>query len=503
MGKIYVKGGAWSNHEDATLKVGVLKYGLNAWDRVGTLLPRKNAALAKARWEEWLDPRLNKGPWTKAEEEKLLKLADLWPGQWRTIAEQIPGRTPKQCADKFNEVFLAATGSTTAIVSTDYLEEGKEAKGDAVNMDEHDKQMLDDARGRASNVAGKKQLRAERATQLRETRLMSSLQKARELRAAGVELKKGPLNRWKQKLDIERRVRDHFEDDADGSDDGDDFEPIDTDRLRARKRPREDDVDEKALATKITLQNELGVKELPKLPSDLLSFKATMRSAPTAVAPPPSQRVLKVLATISSNARINNGINLPKVVEQWASHIQQYRTFRQRTPQAVLRSNAAADRRAAARTSFNDDREANLLVLREELCALTEEERQQVAEELRNEFHQPSNVDPRTAQEWISAETAGNAPNPIVGSLDVLSSTTASVAQKWKEWDRIVDLLVTLGEEAPAPTSSQHDLPSLVHEAEAKTATSASKLQVQRMAKGVYEGAWKREGVEIQRRLSS
>lgn len=38
-----LKGGVWKNSEDEILKAAVMKYGLNQWARVASLLPRKTA----------------------------------------------------------------------------------------------------------------------------------------------------------------------------------------------------------------------------------------------------------------------------------------------------------------------------------------------------------------------------------------------------------------------------------------------------------------------------
>lgn len=91
-----IKGGVWKNSEDEILKAAVMKYGLNQWSRISSLLVRKSAKQCKARWYEWLDPSIKKTEWTREEEEKLLHLAKIFPCQWRTIAP-IVGRTPAQC----------------------------------------------------------------------------------------------------------------------------------------------------------------------------------------------------------------------------------------------------------------------------------------------------------------------------------------------------------------------------------------------------------------------
>ena len=43
MVRIAIKGGVWKNSEDEILKAAIMKYGLNNWSRVASLLPRKTA----------------------------------------------------------------------------------------------------------------------------------------------------------------------------------------------------------------------------------------------------------------------------------------------------------------------------------------------------------------------------------------------------------------------------------------------------------------------------
>ena len=89
--------------QDEILKAAVMKYGLNQWARISSLLVRKSAKQCKARWYEWLDPNIRKTEWTRDEDEKLLHLAKLMPTQWRTIAP-IVGRTPAQCLERYEKL---------------------------------------------------------------------------------------------------------------------------------------------------------------------------------------------------------------------------------------------------------------------------------------------------------------------------------------------------------------------------------------------------------------
>jgi pre-mRNA-splicing factor CDC5/CEF1 len=64
MVKVSLKGGVWKNSEDEILKAAVQKYGKQMWSRVASLLNRKTAKQAKARWHEWLDPSNKKTEWS-------------------------------------------------------------------------------------------------------------------------------------------------------------------------------------------------------------------------------------------------------------------------------------------------------------------------------------------------------------------------------------------------------------------------------------------------------
>ncbi|RHZ63851.1 hypothetical protein Glove_327g50 [Diversispora epigaea] len=209
--RIIIKGGIWKNTEDEILKAAVSKYGKNQWARISSLLVRKSPKQCKARWYEWLDPSIKKTEWSKEEDEKLLHLAKLMPTQWRTIAP-IVGRTPSQCLERYQKLLdeaeakegadLGLTGPTggDAGPSADDVRrlrpgeidpdpETKPARPDPVDMDEDEKEMLSEARARLANTQGKKAKRKAREKQLEEARRLASLQKRRELKAAGIELK--------------------------------------------------------------------------------------------------------------------------------------------------------------------------------------------------------------------------------------------------------------------------------------------------------------------------
>ncbi|KAK9455344.1 pre-mRNA splicing factor component-domain-containing protein [Dipodascopsis uninucleata] len=212
----YVKGGVWTNVEDEILRAAVSKYGLNQWARVSSLLARKTAKQVKARWTEWLDPAIKKIEWSREEDEKLLHLAKLMPTQWRTIAP-IVGRTATQCLERYQklldeaeamesgELGLSGPGGE-AQASSDQIRklrpgeidpdpESKPARPDAIDMDEDEKEMLSEARARLANTQGKKAKRKDRERLLEESRRLAVLQKRRELKQAGINVKLTRRNR--------------------------------------------------------------------------------------------------------------------------------------------------------------------------------------------------------------------------------------------------------------------------------------------------------------------
>ncbi|GER24864.1 cell division cycle 5 [Striga asiatica] len=137
--------------------------------------------------------------WTREEDEKLLHLAKLMPTQWRTIAP-IVGRTPSQCLERYEKLLDAACAKDENYEpgddprklrpgEIDPNPESKPARPDPVDMDEDEKEMLSEARARLANTRGKKAKRKAREKQLEEARRLASLQKRRELKAAGIDVR--------------------------------------------------------------------------------------------------------------------------------------------------------------------------------------------------------------------------------------------------------------------------------------------------------------------------
>ncbi|EGW30965.1 uncharacterized protein SPAPADRAFT_68188 [Spathaspora passalidarum NRRL Y-27907] len=220
MAPVYVKGGVWTNIEDEILKAAVSKYGLTQWARVASLLPKKSAKQAKARWDEWLNPHIDKTEWTIEQDEKLLTLAKLLPNQWRTIASIIGGRSATHCVERYQKLIDEAAGithddddeeqfkltgpsieSAPAVGQAGDLNinpESKPARPDEEDLGDEEREMLAEAKARLANTQGKKAKRKARERMLEESKRIALLQKRRELKAAGFNVSLKSKNKKKR-----------------------------------------------------------------------------------------------------------------------------------------------------------------------------------------------------------------------------------------------------------------------------------------------------------------
>lgn len=120
----------------------------------------------------------------------------IFPDQWRTIAPMLC-RTATQCIERFEQLCDLAMGREHVVDPADDprklrageidpTPEARPARPDAVDMDEDEKQMVQQARARLANTKGKKAKRKAREKHLEEARRLAQLQKLRELKAAGI-----------------------------------------------------------------------------------------------------------------------------------------------------------------------------------------------------------------------------------------------------------------------------------------------------------------------------
>lgn len=84
--------GHWSFEEDSTLEQMVLQ-GCHSWGEVAAHIPGRTAKQCRERWRNHLDPSINKAPFTQEEDTIIQEGFEKMGNRWTQIAELLPGRT--------------------------------------------------------------------------------------------------------------------------------------------------------------------------------------------------------------------------------------------------------------------------------------------------------------------------------------------------------------------------------------------------------------------------
>ncbi|MBN3320149.1 SNPC4 protein, partial [Atractosteus spatula] len=95
----------WTKEEDQMLKDLVEKMRIGSYipyTQISYFMEGREASQLVYRWTQSLDPSLRKGPWTKAEDEMLLRaVAKYGTRDWWKIRDEVPGRSDTQCRDRY------------------------------------------------------------------------------------------------------------------------------------------------------------------------------------------------------------------------------------------------------------------------------------------------------------------------------------------------------------------------------------------------------------------
>ncbi|ESQ37706.1 hypothetical protein EUTSA_v10029464mg [Eutrema salsugineum] len=104
--------GGWTPEQDKLLINAVQRYEGKNWKKIAECVPgsweedKRNDIKCQHRWRKVLDPNLNKGPWTKEEDDLLSELVKVFlendKPKWSKISKQLPGRIGKQCRERWH-----------------------------------------------------------------------------------------------------------------------------------------------------------------------------------------------------------------------------------------------------------------------------------------------------------------------------------------------------------------------------------------------------------------
>ncbi|TYZ59602.1 hypothetical protein PybrP1_002119, partial [[Pythium] brassicae (nom. inval.)] len=91
----------WTQEEDDRLREAVGRHGERNWKSIAEEVPGRNHTQCLQRWTKVLAPGLVKGHWRPDEDELLKELVAEGRKNWGQVATRIPGRTSKQCRERW------------------------------------------------------------------------------------------------------------------------------------------------------------------------------------------------------------------------------------------------------------------------------------------------------------------------------------------------------------------------------------------------------------------
>ncbi len=98
----------WTLDEDSLLRQLIVQNGMRHWQEIAkcinSSLPfsKRQGKQCRERWINFLDPSINKNPWTEDEDLVLLMKQQKKGKKWAEIAKEMEGRTENQVKNRFN-----------------------------------------------------------------------------------------------------------------------------------------------------------------------------------------------------------------------------------------------------------------------------------------------------------------------------------------------------------------------------------------------------------------
>lgn len=128
-----LKKGQWSKSEDHLLTHGVHRYG-SQWTKVATCVSTRSADQCAKRWQQSLDPRLDRSEWRENEDAALLAAVGRLGRHWKDIQEQYLPHRSKNCVKNRYSV-LSRRSATQKMMYDDGVESSSSDPGTPLSLE--------------------------------------------------------------------------------------------------------------------------------------------------------------------------------------------------------------------------------------------------------------------------------------------------------------------------------------------------------------------------------
>ncbi|CAM9384666.1 unnamed protein product, partial [Choristocarpus tenellus] len=106
--------GPWSSEEDDHLRELVAHFGAKKWNFLAREFPGRTGKQCRERWHNHVDERVNKTEWTKAEDQMLCDYQQLMGNKWSEMSRIFNGRSENSIKNRFNSLCARGMASRTS-----------------------------------------------------------------------------------------------------------------------------------------------------------------------------------------------------------------------------------------------------------------------------------------------------------------------------------------------------------------------------------------------------